>query len=318
MRYGVPYTGSKNAIAKWVIDQLPAGERLVDLFAGGCAITHAAMLSGKWERFLANDIDDAPQMFYDAIHGKYADRTEWVSHDDFFERKDADPFVRLCWSFGNDGHSYMYSRELEPYKRAVHMELTAPTLNERYIAHREAVRLLIELVRGNRTSDKSLEQLQSLGRLERLQSLESLKSLKSLESLECLQSLERLQSLESLKRLQSLESLKRLESLEVTRMDYRDVTLMPGDIVYCDIPYRGTGAKYCKGFDYEAFYDWAEAQTVPVYISEYDMPEERFEPIAKTVRRGHLCATKNNNYKTERIYRARNAGQKWSGTAAAP
>ena len=47
MRYGVPYQGSKNKICKWVIDNLPSGKVFVDLFAGGCAVTHAAMLSGK-------------------------------------------------------------------------------------------------------------------------------------------------------------------------------------------------------------------------------------------------------------------------------
>ena len=49
MRYGVPYQGSKNQIARWVIDNLPEDKILVDLFAGGCAVTHAAMLSGKGE-----------------------------------------------------------------------------------------------------------------------------------------------------------------------------------------------------------------------------------------------------------------------------
>ena len=54
MRYGVPYQGSKNKIAGWVIDNLPEDEILVDLFAGGCAVTHAALLSGKWNRIVAN------------------------------------------------------------------------------------------------------------------------------------------------------------------------------------------------------------------------------------------------------------------------
>ena len=45
MTYGVPYQGSKSRIAKDIIDQLPTGNRFVDLFAGGCAITHAAILS---------------------------------------------------------------------------------------------------------------------------------------------------------------------------------------------------------------------------------------------------------------------------------
>lgn len=73
-RYGVPYKGSKNAIAEWVVDILPPGERLVDLFAGGCAITHAAMLSGKWDRFLANDIGDGPEFFQKAIMGGVPER----------------------------------------------------------------------------------------------------------------------------------------------------------------------------------------------------------------------------------------------------
>ena len=45
MRFGVPYQGSKNQIARWVIDNLPEDEILVDLFAGGCAVTHAATQS---------------------------------------------------------------------------------------------------------------------------------------------------------------------------------------------------------------------------------------------------------------------------------
>ena len=57
MTYGIPYRGSKNKIAKDIIEMLPPGHRFVDLFAGGCAITHCGMLSGKWKEFLANDIN---------------------------------------------------------------------------------------------------------------------------------------------------------------------------------------------------------------------------------------------------------------------
>lgn len=35
MTYGMPYQGSKNAIAEDIIDFLPSGKRLVDLFGGG-------------------------------------------------------------------------------------------------------------------------------------------------------------------------------------------------------------------------------------------------------------------------------------------
>lgn len=56
MTYGVPYRGSKNKLAEDIIDVLPEGRRLVDLFAGGCAITHAASLSNKWDKVLSNDL----------------------------------------------------------------------------------------------------------------------------------------------------------------------------------------------------------------------------------------------------------------------
>lgn len=54
-RYGLPYQGSKNAIARAIIDTLPGANIFIDLFAGGCAVTHAAMESGKYRRVIAND-----------------------------------------------------------------------------------------------------------------------------------------------------------------------------------------------------------------------------------------------------------------------
>lgn len=43
--FGIPYMGSKNRIAEELIRKIPEGKRFVDLFAGGCAMTHAAILS---------------------------------------------------------------------------------------------------------------------------------------------------------------------------------------------------------------------------------------------------------------------------------
>ena len=57
MNFGLPYMGSKNQIAKDIINALPSGDRFVDLFAGGCSMTHCAMLSGKYKCFLANDLN---------------------------------------------------------------------------------------------------------------------------------------------------------------------------------------------------------------------------------------------------------------------
>ena len=119
-RFGVSYMGSKNKIVKALIPQLPSAKYFVDLFAGGCAMTHGAMLSGKYERFIANDIGDAPSLFLRAIKGEFKDEKRWISRDDFFALKDKDPYVRYIWSFGNNGKGYLYSKEIEPYKKAYH------------------------------------------------------------------------------------------------------------------------------------------------------------------------------------------------------
>lgn len=130
MNYGLPYKGSKNSIAKWVISNLPASHTFVDLFAGGCAVTHAAILSGKFGRFIANDITEYPQVFRDAIDGKYRNECRWISREDFSRLKDSDPYVRLCWSFGNNMKSYLYTPEAERFKKHLHAIFFAKTPGE--------------------------------------------------------------------------------------------------------------------------------------------------------------------------------------------
>ena len=120
MRYGLGYCGSKNGIAEWVCDYIPNSRNFYDLFAGGCAITHCSMLRKKSENYLINDISDVVKLFCDAIMGKYKNETRWISREDFKKLKDNDPYIRYCWSFGNRGLEYMYSREVEPWKKALH------------------------------------------------------------------------------------------------------------------------------------------------------------------------------------------------------
>ena len=140
MNYGLPYKGSKNSIAKWVISNLPASHTFVDLFAGGCAVTHAAILSGKFGRFIANDITEYPQVFRDAIDGKYRNECRWISREDFLRLKDDDPYVRLCWSFGNDMNTYMYAPEVERFKKHMHAIFSAGTPTSARLAWKGFVR----------------------------------------------------------------------------------------------------------------------------------------------------------------------------------
>lgn len=119
-RYGIGYQGSKNKVAEWVVNNLPPATRLYDLFAGGCAITHCAMLQGKYKEIVCNDVTDSAIFFYDALNGKYNDRVnQWVSRADFERLKSIDPCIRICWSFGHDQKCYLFSKEKEPYMKAL-------------------------------------------------------------------------------------------------------------------------------------------------------------------------------------------------------
>jgi 16S rRNA G966 N2-methylase RsmD len=157
MRLGVPYQGSKNAIAREIISVLPRGRRFVDLFAGGCAMTHAAILSGKYEKFLVNDIQGfGVRLFVGAIKGECNGAWKrWVSREEFMAKRDTDPLVALCWSFSNNGRDYLYAKTKEAAKRAEH---------ERR-ARGEKSTMELE-------SDEKLQGLRQCEALERLQALE--------------------------------------------------------------------------------------------------------------------------------------------------
>lgn len=121
MKYGLPYKGSKNKLAERIVRLLPKRTHLVDLFCGGCAVSHAALLMGKYEHIHINDINwMCPTLFIDALNGKYNNENRWISREDFFRLKGTDPYVAVVWSFGNNLHTYLYSKEIEPLKKAIH------------------------------------------------------------------------------------------------------------------------------------------------------------------------------------------------------
>lgn len=144
-KYGLPFQGSKNKLAERIVALLPPTTHLYDVFAGGCAVTHAALLSGKFKEIHANDISDSVTLFEDALNGKYENESRWISREDFFRLKDSDPYVRIVWSFGNNQRGYLYSREIEPYKKAVHEMLYAATPNERRLKFKAVIREMEKL-----------------------------------------------------------------------------------------------------------------------------------------------------------------------------
>ena len=321
-RFGISYMGSKNKIVKALISQLPSAKYFVDLFAGGCAMTHGAMLSGKYERFIANDIDDAPSLFQRAINGEFRDEKRWISRDDFFALKDKEPYIRYCWSFGNRGATYLYSREIEPYKKAfwefavfknpdplrvygfnVDELLDLPTSYERRIAFRQYLaKMPFVDKKGSHFYYKPSEKYKGFDNNTMLDALESLQRLQSLERLERLERVER------------VERLQRVERLEIHQGCYKEVELPePTEcVIYCDPPYidsKGSHKQTLKNgktsFNHGEFYDYVESlarRGYKVFISEYDMPRDRFKSVFSVAKRQQLHHLGSGAIKQEHLF----------------
>ena len=256
-------------IGLWIICLKPIHSLIY--LRGGAAVTDCAMRREKYKHYIINDIDGlATQLFVDALNGKYRGESRWISREEFEQKKNTDGYIRFCWSFGNNGRDYLYSREIEPYKKAIHEMCFAENEFERKRKYRA---VLSELVKYLHVKNKSLDS-------------ENLRYLQGLESLERLQGLERLEGLQGLERLEG---------------DYADVIIPDDAVIYCDIPYAGTN-KYNNGeFDMVRFTTWAKQQTKPIYVSSYDLPDADFQEIARHEKTCTMCASKVNHV-IEKLY----------------
>ena len=311
MSFGLPYKGSKSAIAKDIIDALPGGNRLVDLFCGGCSVTDYAMKrTSKYRKFLVNDLDPMlPTTYLKALRGGFADEDRWISREEFHRLKEDDPYVSMCFSFGNDCKTYMYGQAIEPYKEAIHsivfwedydkMEALCPAVVE--IAHefcdgkdRKGRRLAFgKAVAAHVKAMGSVDYWQSnpMFRLVKIKWSEERRGMSGtclvgqLRDANLYGPKSSLQSLESLERLERLNGIRQDSFITATKSDYREYAHEEGDVVYCDPPYASTGQYKVGDFDSVAFWEWARTRDYPVYVSEYSAPDDFVSIWSKEKRR---------------------------------
>lgn len=122
--YGIPYMGSKTAIAEELISILPSGKRFVDLFGGGFAMSHCAIMSGKYNKVYYNELNPLlVELIKKAIAGYYSYerfKPEFITREKFNELKDKDGYIKYIWSFGNQGSAYLFGKDIEEQKKAFH------------------------------------------------------------------------------------------------------------------------------------------------------------------------------------------------------
>lgn len=311
MNYGLPYTGSKNAIAEKIIKHFPEADTLVDVFFGGGAITHCAIVNNKFKNYIANDIRTTPQFFKDCVEGKYSNDLRWISSEDFKNSSRDDWFVRLLWSFSNNCNTYMYGKANESRKKAFHYAICFDDFS------------LLEDIYPQYVCDKVKEHLKDIPveswNERRLAAMHAVKELMKVYPTELtrkdfgcstdigsglqthLERINRLSNLERISRLQNLEHINRVRNidcftntftpdhLKTYNLDYHKLTdIIPDNsVVYLDPPYKGTfdysennsGAMKNRGlFNTEEFLDWAYeiGKKHPTFISEYNIDDDRF------------------------------------------
>lgn len=360
MKYGLPYKGSKNKLAERIVSLLPKRTHLIDLFCGGCAVSHAALLRNKYEHIHINDINwMCPTLFIDALNGKYQNETRWISREDFFRLKDTDPYVAVVWSFGNNLRDYLYSKEIEPLKKAIHYAIffrdytlgkelgydlsfiePISDIQRRYAAvkryfsqfghfqqqsfeggriikiaeHRSlrTAQYQPSVLRGGKSHQSDWKQSNGLQTSVRTSTPRmpqpSLRDSKKKNRQGELCSGERANCITqiAIPGATTIPAEKfgggQFSNITSSVLDYAKVEIPDDSVIYCDIPYEDTNVyNKAEGFDYERFYDWCEHQTQPVFISSYQMPDDRFDCIEEFSHRSTLSATAN-NLVTERIY----------------
>lgn len=102
--------------------------------------------------------------------------------------------------------------------------------------------------------------------------------------------------------LKQIKSFKNLDMTNFICMSYKDVTLPPKSVIYCDPPYANT-KKYEECFNNEEFWQWVREKTLEghyVYISEYSAPID-FKCVWEKVKKDTLPQIKNGNKPNKKI-----------------
>ena len=260
---GLPYVGNKGQKIEQIMESLPDGKRLVDVFGGGGCVSLTAASSGKYEEVIYNDkrksvvnllkalIEDNPH--FDLMKYVYMDRETFYNWRDNMPDSLERTLVLTVWSFSNNLHDYLWGKKIEKEKlqltRALFWGDTGTQFDDLYSYAK------------NETSIVGKYPVYHKWRLEKM-------NINSRYDLQ--QQLEQLQRLERLQQLEQLQQLERLKQLEYSVNDYRKLSINADDVVYCDPPYVGTQHDY-GGFDHKAFENWYlhECPAKEIYISEY-------------------------------------------------
>lgn len=284
----MPYKGSKSKLADFIIDAIPPANNFVDLFAGGCAVTHRALeAKDKFKRVISNDLLATPDAFDDLLRMDYYSAYEllsrFVTREQFTKFKELrynfDIVYCLLWSFSGNLRDYVLSYSNEYAAKIFHKAIfnkpydDTASLREHYNDVRANI---VRLRDDGFLTDKYIYKEDRWPVFERIQRL--------LEFV--------------VGRADEYAIFGRLKTYAVSY----DKLEIPAHsvVVYADPPYsyelndallgysdyRRSFYLHKVVFDTKAFEDWCRKANVPVFVSSYRMSED-FIPL-----RSKSCSVK--------------------------
>lgn len=292
-RYGIVYMGSKEKILNlimYIFERQYKNKTFVDLFAGGLSVSSFALQRTKFD-VVANDLNKYiialynEIIFNDAIEfNKF--RLEWISRELFEDIRDNPDnyeewkvgYVLNVWSFGANQKDYLYAKDLEENKKALHMALVFDDFEMV-----ESIEIFDDL-----NMPKTIRELDyELYPEKRLQFMSVVKKyIRTHAGTERAIHLERLENMVNLSLLESVvgieDNFPHRKKLELHTSDYLDLYhklekegKLKDAFIYCDPPYQDT-KQYMFGqdFDYDQFWDWFRNSPYPIYVSSYSAPDD--------------------------------------------
>lgn len=290
-KLGIPYMGSKRKLASDILQKITQRHNGItdfyDLFGGGGSVSFTAIRDYRFNvhynelnkhiyslvQYLKNNKQLEPKFY------------EWVTREEFHKQinktnEEADwysGFVMSCWSFGNSQNSYLYGADIENIKRLAHEFIVNGNLDAMNEIGVDIPNLLnIKDIQQRRVKFCNYIKNEDKSRFD-------------------------VQSLERIVQLERIQNLQKLQNLQISNTSYENVVINPNknNVIYCDIPYKGTGEYKEGGFNHDAFYEWFANLDYPCYLSEYDAPFEKIEMFAH---RSSLSATNNKKKVFESIF----------------
>ena len=95
-----------------------------------------------------------------------------------------------------------------------------------------------------------------------------------------------------------------LKGIDFKTSDYRDLSIPPNSLIYCDPPYWDTDG-YIDDFDHEAFWAWCREKSDEghtVFVSEYQAPDDFICVMETPLLNGMRAGQNEDCFVTERLF----------------